>query len=140
MTAVSDRLDAIDRRYSAALDAKPGKGPITRFDAIVDSVADVPYLLDLARKQQAAIDDVRALHSPINVYDECECPDGTHPEEYDYIDCEDYVGCENSFSHYACEVCCTANDYITEWCSDTHDHTTESGCLCPTIRALESKP
>ncbi|AYN55823.1 hypothetical protein PP635_gp44 [Arthrobacter phage Auxilium] len=101
---------------------------------------DVPFLLDLTRKQQAAMDAVRALHRPINVYDECECPDGTHPEEYDYIDCEDYVGCENSFSHYACEVCCTANDYITEWCSDTHDHTTESGCLCPTIRALEANP
>jgi len=61
MIDLTDQLDAIGVRYSAALDAKPSKGPVTRFDALVDSVADVPALLVLARKQQAAIDAVKAL-------------------------------------------------------------------------------
>lgn len=40
-------LDAIGARYSAALDAKPGKGPYTErgIAALTDSVCDVPDLL-----------------------------------------------------------------------------------------------
>ena len=38
-------LEAIGRRYSTALDAKPGKSGITKLDALIDSVADIPQLL-----------------------------------------------------------------------------------------------
>ncbi|CAH0255875.1 hypothetical protein SRABI83_03242 [Arthrobacter sp. Bi83] len=86
----------------------------------------------------AAIDAVIALHRPIKVYDECECPEGTHPEDYEWIDCEDYNGCENSFTHYACEECCTSFDYISEACSDHHTHSKDEGHRCPTIKALEA--
>jgi hypothetical protein len=85
-------------------------------------------------KLLAAVEGTLALHKPIKVYDECECPDGTHPDEYEYIDCEDYAGCENTFSHEACETCCTEGDYISEWCSDHHDH---KGHRCPTVEAIE---
>lgn len=38
-------LGAVGRRYSRALDAKPGKGPLTRLDWLIDSVADIPALI-----------------------------------------------------------------------------------------------
>lgn len=88
-------------------------------------------------KAADAIEAVLALHKPIKVYNECDCPDGTHPEEYEWIDCEDYVGCENSFSHYACEECCTAWDNITEGCSETHSHARALDTRCPTVAALQ---
>jgi len=49
-------LDAVEKRYSKALDAKPGKGPITEdgIAAITDSVCDVPELVK-------AIRDVRKI-------------------------------------------------------------------------------
>ncbi|QFG09617.1 hypothetical protein HYQ00_gp73 [Arthrobacter phage TripleJ] len=50
MTAVSDRLDAIQQRLDTAA---PG--------AITITPSDVAWLRDTARKQQASIDAVRAL-------------------------------------------------------------------------------
>lgn len=45
-------LDAIAERYHKALDAKPGKGPITErgIAAITDSVCDVPEMLAEVRR------------------------------------------------------------------------------------------
>jgi hypothetical protein len=42
-----EELAEIEARYSRALDAKPGKGPIPPegIDAIIDSVCDVPVLV-----------------------------------------------------------------------------------------------
>ncbi|WXW93185.1 hypothetical protein SEA_BRAYBEAST_49 [Arthrobacter phage BrayBeast] len=53
MTAVSDRLDAIQKRLDTAT---PG--------AISITPSDVAWLRETARKQQAAIDAVRELHAP----------------------------------------------------------------------------
>ena len=50
MTGVSERLDAIEAKWKRPLYATP-----------VGTPNDVAYLLDLARKQQTAIDAVRAV-------------------------------------------------------------------------------
>lgn len=52
-TDLSAKLDAIDARYSRALDAKPGKGPIVKVEALWDSACDVP---DLLRALRAVLD------------------------------------------------------------------------------------
>lgn len=38
-------LEEVWKRYSKALDAKPSKGPVTRWDDLTDSVADIPDLI-----------------------------------------------------------------------------------------------
>lgn len=67
------RLDAIDSRLAAAA---PG--------AITITPSDVAFLLDLARKQQAAIDAVTALHYEGIAYAD-DVPEGNDepvPEDY----------------------------------------------------------
>jgi hypothetical protein len=56
MTDLTSRLDAIDARLAAAA---PG--------AITITPTDVAFLLDLARKEQAALDAVKALHVALDV-------------------------------------------------------------------------
>jgi len=50
-------LDAIGARYSAALDAKPGKGPYTErgIAALTDSVCDVPDLVAEVERLRAQL-------------------------------------------------------------------------------------
>lgn len=55
MTAVSDRLDAIQKRLDTAA---PG--------AITITPSDIAWLRETARKQQAALDAVRAVHEPVD--------------------------------------------------------------------------
>lgn len=56
-------LAEIEARYSRALDAKPGKGPITErgIAAITDSVCDVPDLL--AEVKRARHDEAVAINN-----------------------------------------------------------------------------
>lgn len=105
-------------------------------DFVAEAPKDIAALLAVVRSQQAKIERVWSIHKPIKVYDECECPDGTHPDEYEWIDCEDYNGCEYSFRHWACEECCTDGDYITETCTENHRHGKFDAQRCPTIAAL----
>jgi hypothetical protein len=84
----------------------------------------------------AAIEKVAELHRPAKIYDECECPDSTHPEDYEYIDCEDYVGCHNSLSGIGCEECCVDGDYLSQACGESHTHDMDQSKRCPTVAAL----
>lgn len=83
------------------------------------------------------LDQVLALHRPAKIYNECECPAGTHPDDYDYIDCEDYVGCENSLSGIGCEECCVGSwGSLTEDCSDDHSHGKSPNERCRTVKLI----
>lgn len=84
----------------------------------------------------AAIEGTFALHKPAKIYDECECPEGTHPDDYDYIDCDSYAGCENSLIAIGCEECCVHGDYLSEACGESHTHTLDPETRCPTVAAL----
>lgn len=126
MTAVSDRLDAIQAQLDAATPGPwdwnthdrsgarwslegEGEGILTcgamlwpdETDAVFIAAApeNTRYLLDLARKQQAQLDAVRAVHEQIPGY---------------------------RIGDVACEACSTSQGYVLY--------------PCPTIRALEAKP
>ena len=75
MSDVTDRLDAIQERWNAS--SFPPYSP----------QGDIALLLDLARKQQAALDAVRALHA---LDDEGDC---TH--------CGDFF-CDTRKAEYPC--------------------------------------
>lgn len=79
---------------------------------------------------------VRELHKPIKIYAECECPEGTHPDDYDYIDCDQYVGCHNSLVAVGCQECCSDGESITERCWDAHKHGMNPKERCATIAAI----
>lgn len=58
MTGEPLDLDAVEKRYSVALDSKPSKGPMTNIDGLVEAVCDIPGLVDelkLQRKRVAAL-------------------------------------------------------------------------------------
>lgn len=59
-------LDAIEARYSKALDAKPGKGDISAegIAAITDSVCDIPDLIRELRRRAAR--DAEAWETGLN--------------------------------------------------------------------------
>jgi hypothetical protein len=59
MTDLTDQLDAIQKRADAPF--------TTAANGIAQVDADRDFLLDLARKQQAAIDAVKALHVAVDV-------------------------------------------------------------------------
>jgi hypothetical protein len=85
----------------------------------------------------AAVEAVEKIHKPVKIYDECDCPEGTHPEDYDYIDCSDYVGCDNSLTGIGCDECCVeAWDSLTQDCGENHTHVLDPSKRCPTVRAL----
>ncbi|MDQ0735299.1 hypothetical protein [Arthrobacter agilis] len=96
---------------------------------IAHARTDVPKLV-------SALEAVLAEHRKVSIYDECECPDGTHPEDYDYIDCQDYAGCHNSITGIGCEECCVHGDYLTEACGESHSHTTDATQRCATVKAI----
>lgn len=52
-------LKAVAKRYSKALDAKPSKGPVTDFDALTDSVCDIPDLLAMINQQERKLNAYR---------------------------------------------------------------------------------
>lgn len=94
---------------------------------------------DERNEAREALTRVEELHSPVKIYDECDCPDGTHPDEYDYIDCEDYVGCENSLSGIGCQECCVDSwDSLTQDCGENHSHSKDPAFRCDTIKALRA--
>ena len=92
---------------------------------------------DVARLLNA-LDAVTALHRAAKIYDECECPDGTHREDYDFIDCADYAGCENSLIGIGCEECCVQGDGLSEDCGENHTHTMDAAKRCQTMEALSA--
>jgi hypothetical protein len=98
----------------------------------------VNFSPDEMNRLTGALEAVLAKHSPAKIYDECECPDGTHPEDYDYIDCDDYVGCENSLTGIGCEECCIDGDYLSQACGESHSHTLDAEKRCPTVAAIEN--
>lgn len=85
----------------------------------------------------AAVQAVVVIHKPVKIYDECDCPDGTHPEDYEYIDCQDYVGCDNSMTGIGCDECCVdAWDSLTQECGENHTHVKDPDKRCPTVAAV----
>lgn len=85
-----------------------------------------------------AVRAVKDIHKPVPFYDECDCAEGVHPDEYEYIDTGDYIACPASFTGYGCEACCTSNDYSTEDCphgGGAHTEQDSSKC-CPTMEAI----
>ena len=85
----------------------------------------------------AAIEAIEKLHKIYFICDECDCPEGTHPDDYEFIDCADYNGCENSILGIACGECCADSaGYHTEYCADSHRHTMDESDRCDTIKAL----
>lgn len=84
----------------------------------------------------AVVERVTEIHRQAKIYDECECPDGTHPEDYDFIDCDSYAGCENSLIGIGCEECCVSGGFLSEACGESHTHTMDPDKRCPTIRAI----
>lgn len=81
----------------------------------------------------AQVEQVRALHVPCRIYDECECEDTTTPG---HVDVEE-VGITCNLLHIACRECCTSGvdiRYQTEDCANGHDH---RDTQCPTIAALD---
>jgi hypothetical protein len=120
--------------------AATGDGPNAGHNAefIAHAPTDVAYLLAELRKAHEALARVEALHRPAKIYDECECPEGTHPDEYDYIDCDSYAGCENSLIAIGCEECCVDGDGLSERCGDSHTHTLDPDTRCQTVTALRA--
>jgi hypothetical protein len=69
MTYPLSRLEAAQARYNASQEAMANGPKILSIQVthrLSESANDVPFLLDLARKQQAALDAVRELHKPID--------------------------------------------------------------------------
>jgi hypothetical protein len=96
---------------------------------IAASPDDIAFLLDLARKQQAALDAVKALHAPVSIY---ECDDNGFAQSEDE-------------SKHVRDICGTCSDSsVTENLDDGNYDLAgewgEVGWPCPTIAALEAKP
>lgn len=71
-------LDAVGRRYSAALDARPSKGVQIgdkAWTALTDSVADIPALTDALRQvSNAHRDGIREAVDAVQAVYDLQCP------------------------------------------------------------------
>jgi len=74
MTDLTDQLDAAERRYdiSQAVLSHGSSSTISQLYRLGESANDVPFLLDLARKQQAAIDAVKVIERRLEASMQCE--------------------------------------------------------------------
>ena len=121
---IQERLDAVGKAQNTRVDSTVLDGAVFR------SQSDTARLL-------AAVKAVEALHKPYAICDPCECTD--HPEEYEYIDCGEYNGCERTITAWACGECCSdAMWFNTEECATNHRHTMNKDERCPTVSAVEA--
>ncbi|QAY16099.1 hypothetical protein SEA_ELESAR_48 [Arthrobacter phage Elesar] len=123
MSATAERLDAIEARANAAtagpwearredlamwvfsademLEAKLGyvgnAGPLRDAEFIAQAREDIPFLVDLVRDQQAALDAVLGLHTP--------------DDEGDCGYCADYF-CDTRKAEYPCATVRTITDAL----------------------------
>lgn len=74
----------------------------------IDPASRIPWVLE--------------LHRPVRVYDECE---HTLDHGCKRIEVYDYVGCDESFSGWACSKCCYDGEYPLECCD--HGSANHSG-------------
>ena len=118
---------------------RPGLPSADGAEDLIQKTADLAarnITTDTARLL-AAVKAVAALHKPYAICDPCECTD--HPEEYEYIDCGEYNGCEQTITGWACGECCSdAMWFNTEECATNHRHTMNKDERCPTVSAVES--
>lgn len=94
------------------------------------AVNALPELLDAAE----ALERVRALHRPIGIWDECDCPDEAK-DDHTHVEIEDVGNTCNKVA-VACEECCTDGGFLTEDCSVYHHHTLD-GPRCATAAIIE---
>ena len=138
----ADRLQDVERRLAVLLCNLTG-GKLSKTDYPVELMEQEieEYLAghhesdlrDERDRLAAQVEQVRALHVPVRIYDECECEDTTTPG---HVDVEE-VGITCNLLYIACRECCTSGvdiRYQTEDCANGHDH---RDTQCPTIAALD---
>jgi len=152
MTDLTDQLDAAEGRYdiSQAVLSHGSSSTISQLYRLGESANDVPFLLVLARKQQAAIDAVKALHKPEKRWMPYEGAGVSFDTEREAIEAMDDVDlgvvalesiAENGTPFF--EVCAECKHIEDSPCEG--ECTLEAGyreCIwpCRTIAALEAKP
>ena len=106
---------------------------------IAEAINALPALLDAAAERDAlaaTVERVRALHRPVGIYDECECPDEAKSEGHEDVE---EVGLTCNRMYTVCAECCRDDVYQTEDCANYHDHKPDEAHHCPTIRALDEE-
>ena len=96
------------------------------------AVNALPALLDAAAERDALaakLDAVRALHRPVDIYDECECSDEAKAEGHEDVE---EVGLTCNRMYTVCAEC--SRDDVYQY---YHDHKPDEAHHCPTIRALD---
>lgn len=107
--------------------------PCTKCQA---SVGEVERLRSERDRVAAAEERVRALHRPVGIYDECDCPDLAKAEGH--LDVYE-VGITCNKLYEVCAECCCDDGYQTEDCAIYHEHKLGETHHCPTIRTLDGQ-
>lgn len=107
----------------------------TLVPALLDALAAAE---DRARKAEAAVQRVEAIHVPAAIYGTCDCDNSLWEHDYPppgHIEVED-IGWTCNKLHDVCGECCmTDGTWNTEECADMHDHGHDKP-ICATVAAL----
>ena len=106
-------------------------GDFDLYAEVVDGALDAAAERDALAAKLA---EVRALHRPVGIYDECECSDEAKTEGHEDVE---EVGLTCNRMYTVCAECCRDDVYQTEDCANYHDHKPDEAHHCPTIRALD---
>ncbi|GAB3622559.1 hypothetical protein GCM10027418_06410 [Mariniluteicoccus endophyticus] len=82
----------------------------------------------------AAVERVRKLHEPYDIYGECDCEDTSSG----HVEVEE-VGTTCNLLYTVCSECCGDDGYQRGECADYHNHHPDERYHCPTIRALDGE-
>lgn len=104
--------------------------------AVAYGAANVYGIQQRMRPQvDATLDEnLRELHRPFGLYDECECDDKSTSEHVNVLE----LGPSCIKLYDICQECCTDNEYQTEDCAGYHEHAPGSP-ICSTRAVMEAK-